>query len=132
MSLSASDYDVRIDEEDKVVTVIFHNPNMTFKLIKSALMQLKSYIESDYQIKIIGYISRESSNLAAFKFALSLFGHENRIIIENKSRYHKFERRKLMEKARELRDKGLTVKQISNELNIPIKTVYRWINKYSQ
>jgi len=26
-----------------------------------------------------------------------------------------------MEKARELRDKGLTVKQISNELKIPIK-----------
>jgi len=45
---------VRINEEDKVVTVIFHNPNMTFKLIKSVLMQLKSYIESSYQIKIIG------------------------------------------------------------------------------
>ncbi|MCS7368128.1 MAG: helix-turn-helix domain-containing protein [archaeon GBS-70-058] len=132
MNLSTNAYDVEINEKDKVVTVTFHNSNMTFKVIKSALIQLKSYIERDYQIKIIGYISKESSNLTAFKFALSLFGHENRIIIENKSRYHKFERRKLMERARELRDKGLTVKEISNELKVPIKTVYRWIHKYPQ
>ena len=132
MNLSTNSYDVEINEKDKVVTVTFHNSNMTFKVIKSALIQLKSYIERDYQIKIIGYISKESSNLTAFKFALSLFGHENRIIIENKSRYHKFERRKLMERARELRDKGLTVKEISNELKVPIKTVYRWIHKYPQ
>jgi len=130
MNLSTNAYDVEINEKDKVVTVTFHNSNMTFKVIKSALIQLKSYIERNYQIKIIGYISKESSNLTAFKFALSLFGHENRIIIENKSKYHKFERRKLMERARELRDKGLTVKEISNELKVPIKTVYRWIHKY--
>jgi len=122
-------YTVDIQPESKVVIVTFSGSSMNFKAIKSALIQLKSYIIEGYQIKLRGYMTRESSSLKAFMFALSLIGQENRIILENKSRYSKAERRKMRVKARELRRKGFTAKQISRELNIPLKTVYRWIKE---
>ncbi|MCS7385990.1 MAG: helix-turn-helix domain-containing protein [archaeon GB-1867-005] len=122
-------YTVDVKPESKVVIVTFSGSSMNFKTIQSALIQLKSYIIEGYQIKLRGYMTRKSSSLKAFMFALSLVGQENRIIFENKARYSKAERRRKRVKARELRRKGFTAKQISRELKIPLKTVYRWLKE---
>ncbi len=120
-------YTLNIRHEHKVVEVIFGSSSMSFKHIKPILSQLKSYIIEGYQIKFKGYLTRESSELRAFMFALSLFGFENRIVFENKSRYSKADRRRKRKLAYELRNKGYSVREISEELNVPLKTVYRWL-----
>lgn len=58
---------------------------------------------------------------------LSLFGNENRIILENKARYSRAERKKSKALVKELRSRGCSVKQIAEILNIPLKTIYRWL-----
>ena len=63
--------------------------------------------------------------------ALSLFGNENRVIFENKARYSKAERRKSRVMMRKLRKRGYSAKQISEELGIPLKTIYRWLKSES-
>ncbi len=122
-------YTVNIKHENKVVEVILSGSSMSFKHIKPVLNQLRNYIIEGYQIKFKGYLTRESSELKAFMFALSLFGFEDRIIFENKSRYSKADRRRKKAIAIKLRRKGLSVKEISNELDIPIKTIYRWLKE---
>ncbi|MCD6465730.1 helix-turn-helix domain-containing protein [Candidatus Bathyarchaeota archaeon] len=121
-------YTVEVKPEIKVVEVNFIS-SVNFSLIEDALNSLRNYIAEDYKIKLIGYINKESNYLRAFMLALSLFDKQDRIIIKNKARFSRSDRRKRMRKARELRKKGYSVKQIANDLDIPLKTVYRWLNK---
>ena len=121
-------YTVEVKPEIKVVEVNFIS-SVNFSLIEDALNNLRNYIAEDYKIKLIGYINKESNYLRAFMLALSLFDKQDRIIIKNKARFSRSDRRKRMRKARELRKKGYSVKQIANDLDIPLKTVYRWLNK---
>lgn len=119
-------YTISVDSVKKMVEVKF-GANVNFDLIEEILMKLKRYITEDYQIKFIGYINRECNYLRAFMLALSLFGHEERVIFENKARYSKAERRKCRAIVKDLKRQGYSARQISEKLNIPLKTVYRWI-----
>ncbi len=121
-------YTVEVKPEIKVVEVNFIS-SVNFSLIEDALNSLRNYIAEDYKIKLIGYINKESNYLRAFMLALSLFDKQDRIIIKNKARFSRSDRRKRMRKARELRKKGYSVKQIANDLDVPLKTVYRWLSK---
>lgn len=123
-----SKYSVSVDSSRKVVEVRFAS-TANFDLVEEILKGLKQYIAEDYQIKFIGYINRECHYLRAFMLALSLFGHENRIVFENKARYSKSDRRKCKVLVKELRMKGYSAKQISENLNIPLKTIYRWLSE---
>ena len=119
-------YVVEVKPEERLVEVRFTS-SMNFNLVEHALNQMRAYIAKDFQIKLIGYMNRECNYLRAFTLALSLFGNEGRVIFENKSRYSKAERRKSRILMRKLREKGYSAKQISEELGIPLKTIYRWI-----
>jgi len=125
-------YSIDIKHEAKTVEITFEGSSVKFNQVAHALNQLKEYIENDYCIKLRGYWSRKCNSLKAFMFALNLFGHDDQIILENKSRYSKAERRKKRRLAGKLRRKGYTVKQISNELKVPLKTVYRWLKAESE
>lgn len=119
-------YTVSVDSAKKMVEVRF-GANINFDLIEEILMSLKRYIAEDYQVKFIGYINRECNYLRAFMLALSLFGHEGRVVFENRARYSKAERRKCKVFVKDLRRQGYSARQISEKLNIPLKTVYRWL-----
>ncbi len=119
-------YVVEVKPEERLVEVRFTS-SMNFNLVEHVLNQMRAYIAKDFQIKLIGYMNRECNYLRAFTLALSLFGNEGRVIFENKSRYSKAERRKSRILMRKLREKGYSAKQISEELGIPLKTIYRWI-----
>lgn len=121
-------YSVLVDSERRVVEVRF-DTRMNFDTVEKALMELKRYVAEDYKVKLVGYINRDCHYLRAFMLALSLFGHENQIIFENKARYSKAERRKSKTLVKELRRQGYTAKQISERLNIPLKTIYRWLSE---
>jgi len=120
-------YTVKIRNDLKVVDVIFNSTTMNFNIIKPALKELKEFIVKGYKIKLRGYINKKSRSLEAFQFALSLLNKEDCIVFINRSKYSKAERRKMKVKALNLKMKGFSVKQISKELNIPLKTVYRWV-----
>lgn len=119
-------YVVEVKPEERLVEVRFAS-TINFDLIEHVLNQMRIYINKDFRIKLIGYINRECNYLRAFMLALSLFGNENKVIFENKARYSKAERRKSRVKMRKLRERGYNVKQISEELGIPLKTIYRWL-----
>lgn len=119
-------YVVEVKPEERLVEVRFTS-SMNFNLVEHVLNQMRAYIAKDFQIRLIGYMNRECNYLRAFTLALSLFGNEGRVIFENKSRYSKAERRKSRILMRKLREKGYSAKQISEELGIPLKTIYRWI-----
>ncbi len=119
-------YVVEVKPEEKLVEVRFAS-SLNFDLVEQVLNQMKVYIAKDFQIKLVGYINRECNYLRAFMLALSLFGNEDRVIFENKARYSKAERRKSRIMMRKLRKKGYSAKQISEELGIPLKTIYRWL-----
>lgn len=120
-------YTVKIRDDVKVVDIVFNSTVMNFNVIKPALKELKQFIAKGYKIKLKGYMGKRSRSIEAFQFALSLLGKDDCIVFINKSRYSKAERRKMKIRALELRMKGFSAKQISKELNIPLKTVYRWI-----
>jgi transposase len=61
--------------------------------------------------------------------ALSLFGNENRIIFENKAKFRRAERKIKRRQMQELKSKGYNAKQISEELDVPLKTIYRWFKE---
>ena len=119
-------YTVEVKPEEKLVEVRFAS-SLNFDLVEQVLNQMRIYIAKDFQIKLVGYINRKSNYIRAFMLALSLFGNEDRVIFENKARYSKAERRKSRIKMRKLRRKGYSAKQISEELGIPLKTIYRWL-----
>lgn len=121
-------YSVIVKPENRTVEVKF-NSSVNFDLMERVLNQLRHYIAENYQIRIMGYINRDCNYLRAFMFALSLFGVEDRIVFENRSRYSKAERRKNKVLVRELRSRGYSIKQIATDLNIPLKTIYRWAAK---
>jgi len=119
-------YSITVKPESRVVEVRFAS-SANFNSIEEALMGLRGYIAGDYQVRIVGYINTRCNYLRAFMLALSLFGNEDRIVFENKARYSKAERKRSKALVRDLRSKGYSVKQISENLNIPLKTVYRWL-----
>lgn len=119
-------YSIEVKPQSKVVEIRFAS-TITLDIIEDVLNRLKGYVAENYQIKMIGYINEQSNYLRAFMLALSLFGNEDRVIFENKARFKRAERRLMRGRVRELRDEGYNVKQISERLNIPLKTIYRWL-----
>ncbi|MEM1581949.1 MAG: helix-turn-helix domain-containing protein [Candidatus Bathyarchaeia archaeon] len=129
--MSDSKYSIMVMPEVKLVEVRFTS-SVNFSLMENVMSQLRDYIAENYRIKLVGYINKECNYIRAFMLALSLFGDKNRVILENRARYNKSERRKRRMQVRELRDRGYSVKQISEELNVPLKTVYRWLRREPQ
>jgi hypothetical protein len=121
-------YAIEVKSESKIVKVEF-GPSISFDMIEEVLNQLRKYIAEDYRIKLIGYINREYNYLKAFTLALSLFGKEDRVIFENKAKFNKAERRLKKRQIQELRSMGYNAKQISEELSVPLKTIYRWLKE---
>lgn len=121
-----NEYSITVRPKDRLVEVRFSSA-ANFDLIEKALKELKCYIAEDYKVKVIGYINVKRNYLRAFMLALSLLGYEDRIIFEDKARYHKAERRRSKVLVFNLKSKGYSAKQISESLNIPLKTVYRWL-----
>jgi len=121
-------YLIDVNAENKIVEVKFTSA-ISFDMIEETLNQLKGYIAENYRVKLIGYINMDCNYLKAFTLALSLFGNEDRIIFENKAKFRRAERRMMRKRMRELKNKGYNVRQISEELGIPIKTVYRWFKE---
>ncbi|MGC8998438.1 MAG: helix-turn-helix domain-containing protein [Candidatus Bathyarchaeia archaeon] len=123
-------YSIEVKSESKMVEVEF-GPSISFDMVEEALNQLRKYVAEDYRIKLIGYINREYNYLKAFMLALSLFGKEDRVIFENKARFNKAERRLKKRQMQELKSKGYSAKQISENLGVPLKTIYRWLKEGS-
>lgn len=121
-------YSVEVKSQSKMVEVKFAS-SITLDMLEDALNQLHKYVAENYRIKVVGYINRKYNYLRAFMLALSLFGNEDRIIFENKAKIRRAERRLMREQTLELRNKGYKAKQISEVLNIPLKTVYRWLKE---
>ncbi|MEM3507382.1 MAG: helix-turn-helix domain-containing protein [Candidatus Bathyarchaeia archaeon] len=121
-------YSIEVNTENKIVEVKFVSA-ISFDIVEDVLNQLRDYVVKNYQIKIMGYISRDYNYIRAFKLALSLFGNQDRIIFENKAKFSKAERKLRKKQMQELRNKGYNAKQISKELNVPLKTIYRWLNE---
>lgn len=121
-------YSIEVRSESKMVEVKFGS-TISFDMIEEVLNQLRNYIAEDYRIKLIGYLNREYNYLRAFMLALSLFGNEGRVIFENKAKFNKAERRLRKKRMLELRSKGYNAKQISEELDVPLKTIYRWLKE---
>ncbi|MEM2239525.1 MAG: helix-turn-helix domain-containing protein [Candidatus Bathyarchaeia archaeon] len=119
-------YSVEVKPENRLVEVRFAS-NVNLNSIEYVLNQLRSYIAEGYRVELIGYVNRESNYIKAFTLALSLFGNDGRVVFKNKSRFSKAERRKYRKLVQELKDKGYDVRRISEEFNIPLKTVYRWL-----
>ena len=126
--MSNTGYTIEVKSENRTVEVTFASA-ITLDMLEEALSQLKTFITEKYQVKIIGYINREYNYLRAFMLALSLFGNEKRVIFENKAKFRRVERKLMKKQTQELRDKGYTAKQISEKLNIPLKTIYRWLKE---
>ncbi|MCC6012904.1 MAG: helix-turn-helix domain-containing protein [Candidatus Verstraetearchaeota archaeon] len=124
-------YSIKILSESKIIEVDFRT-YLSFDTVEEVLNQLREYIAEDYRIKIMGYINREYNYIKAFMLALSLFGKEDRIIFENKAKFSKAERRLKKERIQELRRMGYSAKQISEELGVPLKTIYRWLKEESK
>jgi len=121
-------YSIEVKSESKTVEVEF-GPSISFDMVEEVLNQLRGYIAEDYRIKLIGYINREYNYIKAFTLALSLFGKEDRVIFENKAKFNKAERRLKKRQIQELRSMGYNAKQMSEELGVPLKTIYRWLKE---
>jgi len=126
--MSNTGYTIEVKSESKTVEVTFASA-ITLDMLEEALNQLKTFITENYQIKIVGYLNREYNYLRAFMLALSLFGNEKRVTFENKAKFRRAERKLMKERMQELREKGYNAKQISEKLNIPLKTIYRWLRE---
>jgi hypothetical protein len=124
-------YSIEVKSESKTVEVEF-GPSISFDMVEEVLNQLRGYIAEDYRIKLIGYINREYNYIKAFTLALSLFGKEDRVIFENKAKFNKAERRLKKRQIQKLRSMGYNAKQMSEELGVPLKTIYRWLKEEEQ
>jgi len=125
--MEARNYEVKVKEEKKVIEITVISTNPSFRHIRDALTEVKPYISKGFRVVVRGYFNKRNRVLEAFLFALSLVGKGEVIVFKNKARYARKERKELRNKARELRTKGYTIKQISRELKIPLKTIYRWV-----
>lgn len=124
-------YSVIVRPERRLVEIRFSSP-LNLDLMEEALGQLKGYLAEDYRIKIVSYVDRSRNYIRAFMLALSLFGYEDRVIFENKARYSKAERRQRKEIAKDLKNRGYSAKRIAEDLNIPLKTIYRWLTEMEE
>ncbi|MEM1601911.1 MAG: helix-turn-helix domain-containing protein [Candidatus Bathyarchaeia archaeon] len=124
-------YSIIVRPECRLVEIRFSSP-LNLDLMEEALGQLRGYLAEEYRIKIISYVDRSRNYIRAFMLALSLFGYEDRVIFENKARYSKAERRRRKEIVRELKNKGYSAKRIAEHLNIPLKTIYRWLTEMGE
>jgi hypothetical protein len=124
----SKEYSIEVIPENKIIEVKFASA-ISFDKLEEAINQLRSYIAENYCIKLIGYINKEFNYLKAFMLALSLFGNENRIIFENKAKFRRAERKIKRRQMQELKSKGYNAKQISEELDVPLKTIYRWFKE---
>jgi|YelNatPaOPRAMG01_1025707.scaffolds.fasta_scaffold39712_2 hypothetical protein len=124
----SKEYSIEVIPENKIIEVKFTSA-ISFDKLEEAINQLRSYIAENYCIKLIGYINKEFNYLKAFMLALSLFGNENRIIFENKAKFRRAERKIKRRQMQELKSKGYNAKQISEELDVPLKTIYRWFKE---
>ena len=129
---SGRKYRVDIKHEDKVVEILFHSNFVPFSSIKEALLEVREYLRRGYRVRVKGYLYRETREMKAFIFALELIGKKDLITFANKSRYSKVERRMLRRRAIKMRKEGFAVKEISKELGVPLKTVYRWLRVEAQ
>ncbi|MCS7373651.1 MAG: helix-turn-helix domain-containing protein [archaeon GB-1845-036] len=129
MAEKRREYVIKLVPEERRVDVIFTGSYMNFRNVKLALLEIKEYIGKGYRVKLKGYSHRHSSDLDAFFFALKIVGYEDKIVFEEKARYSRSKRKAMMNRAIDLWERGIPVKRISEELNIPLKTVYRWISK---
>jgi len=127
--MSRKNYSVDVNHSGKVVEILFTGTSVPFSSVKEALLEVREYIAMGYRVRVRGYLYRESKALQAFTFALSLVGMEDTVVFENRSKYSKARRRELREKARDMRRRGMSVKRISEELGVPLKTVYRWVKE---
>ena len=127
--MSRKNYSVDVDHSGKLVEILFTGTSVPFSSVKEALLEVREYIAMGYRVRVRGYLYRESKALQAFTFALSLVGMEDTVVFENRSKYSKARRRELREKARDMRRRGMSVKRISEELGVPLKTVYRWVKE---
>ncbi len=127
--MSRKNYSVDVNHSGKLVEILFTGTSVPFSSVKEALLEVREYIAMGYRVRVRGYLYRESKALQAFTFALSLVGMEDTVVFENRSKYSKARRRELREKARDMRRRGMSVKRISEELGVPLKTVYRWVKE---
>lgn len=122
-------YRVSVNAKEGVVEVLFEGATVSFEQVKAALTEVRGHFAKGYKIKMKGYLAKKSEALKAFMFAIDLLGQSERIVFEEKARYSKAERRARRKRAVELRSRGLSVKEISAEVGVPIKTVYRWLSE---
>lgn len=123
-------YSIEVKEEAKLVEVTFAS-NLNYTLMEEALSELREFVKHGYRIKLISYLDRESNYIRAFKLALSLLGKEDIVVLENKARFSRADRRKSRSIMRELRRQGQSAREISRQLNVPLKTIYRWLSQES-
>jgi hypothetical protein len=126
--MSRKGYSIEVKSQTKVVKVTFTSV-ITLDMVEDVLNQLREYVAENYQIKMLGYVNTETNYLRAFTLALSLFGKEDRVVFEDKAKFRRAQRRLMREKIQELKDKGYSVKQMAEESNIPLKTIYRWLRE---
>lgn len=122
-------YKVNRLDERREVEVLFEGSTVTFKQVKEALMEVKPLFDEGYKVRIRGYLSRRSEALEALMFAIDFLGFSGRVVFEERARYHKAERRALRERVVELSRRGVSVREIASEVNVPLKTVYRWLKE---
>ncbi|RLF16241.1 MAG: hypothetical protein DRJ97_01410 [Thermoprotei archaeon] len=122
-------YRVNRRDEEKEVELYFEGATVTFEQVKEALSEVKEFFDEGYRVRIKGYLSRRSEALEAFMFAVEFLGFKERLMFEERARYHKAERRTLKGRVVELSRRGLTVKEIASEVKVPLKTIYRWLKE---
>lgn len=120
-------YGIRVYSYDKLVEITFNPSFVNFETLRKALTEVKHYIGEGYRVKLRGYSGFNTKTVEAFRFALLLLDKTDTIIFEGRSRYKKSERRRLRREAVKLMRRGYSAKRISEELRIPLKTVYRWM-----
>ncbi len=118
-----------VDHRNRKVKVSLGSKILTFPVVRKALIQVKNYLEKNYQIMIEGYFAGKeySREIKAFLFALEILGKNDKVVFVDKAGYKKAERRKLKEKVEKLYVKGRRIKELSKQFKIPEKTIYRWV-----
>ena len=122
---------VTINHKHKKVNISFKKGILTFPMVKKALLNVKRYLDKNYQILVEGYFAGKgySREVKAFLFALEILGQKEKIIFVDKAGYRKSERKKIRAKVEKLYEKGKKVRELSKRFKIPEKTIYRWIKK---
>lgn len=122
-------YRVNVDREEGVVDLLFEGASVTFEQVRAALDEIRAHFARGYKVKIRGYLARKSEALEAFMYAVEFLGQGDRIVFEERARYSRAERRAKRTRALELRRQGRGAREISEEVGVPLKTVYRWLRE---